>query len=80
MGTFVKYSVQSSLRELRLMSHKSDYSLLAVADPGGEMAIPPGPIKISPKKADHRRRPHIFHVSPPYPAAGSTTALILSFV
>ena len=51
----------------------------AVADPGGARGPwpPPGPVKIGHKKDGCRRWPHRFHVSrpPPYPAAGSATAL-----
>ena len=38
---------------------------------------PPSPVKKGHKKDGHRRRPHRFHVSrpPPYPAAGSATAV-----
>ena len=50
-----------------------------VADPGGGRGGhgPPGPVKIGHKKDGRRRWPHRFHVSrtPPYPAAGSATAV-----
>ena len=42
----------------------------AVADPGGQGAISPGPVKINHKKDGRRRRLHRFHVSWPPPLLG----------
>ena len=52
----------------------------AVADPGGPRGpCPPplpGPVKISLRKDDHRRRLHRFHVSLLPSTAGSASALV----
>ena len=44
----------------------------------GGHAPPPSPVKTSHKKDGRQRRPHRFQVSwpPPYPAAGSSTAVV----
>ena len=70
----------NSLFEATRGSDKKDTSNLTkgcvhpVADPGGMR----GPVKVSHKNDGHQRRPHRFHVSrpPPYPAAGSATAIV----